>query len=194
MPTRCKMPSARHRPTQPLRADTTGQRATIPPRPLKPSGLDANSLWMDTMNRCQHPPNRTRTLALCLLLSPLVLHAETDPVATTATATATATNVNISTQTTTLPQVVGPVRQFPPQALRGTLQVVQPPDILLDGQATRLSPGARIRNTQNTLALSASLVGQTWVVNYTREPLGLVHEVWILTPAEAALPRPRATP
>ncbi|MEY4979813.1 MAG: hypothetical protein RLZZ352_2083 [Pseudomonadota bacterium] len=142
------------------------------------------------MNRCQHPPNSARTLALCLLLTPLWLHAETDPMA----ATTTATNVNISTQTTTLPQAVGPVRQFPPQALRGTLQVVQPPDIVLDGQATRLSPGARIRNTQNTLALSASLIGQTLVVNYTREPMGLVHEVWILTPTEAALPRPRATP
>ena len=36
-------------------------------------------------------------------------------------------------------------RQFPPTARRGTLEVLTPPEILIDGKAERLSPGARIR-------------------------------------------------
>lgn len=81
-------------------------------------------------------------------------------------------------------------RPFPPQAARGVMVVTQAPAITLNGKAERLSPGARIRNAQNQLVLSASLTGQELVVNYTRESMGLVHEVWILTPAEAAEKRP----
>lgn len=82
------------------------------------------------------------------------------------------------------------LRPFPPQAVRGVMVVTQAPAITMDGKADRLSPGARIRNAQNQLVLSASLTGQSLVVNYTRESMGLVHEVWILTPDEAAEKRP----
>lgn len=85
-------------------------------------------------------------------------------------------------------------RQFPAQALRGTLVVLQPPAITLDGQPARLSPGARIRSQTNMLVMSGALVGQELTVNYLLEPHGLVHEAWILTPAEAAEKRPRAQP
>ena len=44
-------------------------------------------------------------------------------------------------------------RQFPPQAMRGELMVTQAPDINLNGQATRLSPGSRIRDANNLLAM-----------------------------------------
>jgi hypothetical protein len=43
------------------------------------------------------------------------------------------------------------------------------------------------------LVMSGTLIGQELLVNYTRESAGMVHEVWILTPAEAALKRPRAS-
>ena len=79
----------------------------------------------------------------------------------------------------------GLTRPFPPKALRGQLEVVAPPNILLNGQPQRLSPGARIKSTKNLIVMSASLVGQQLLVNYVTDPLGLVHEVWILTPAEA---------
>jgi hypothetical protein len=79
-----------------------------------------------------------------------------------------------------------PVRTFPANALRGTLTVTQPPEVLLNGQAARLSPGARIRGPNNLLQMSGSLVGQTLLVNYTVEPLGSVHNVWILSADEAA--------
>lgn len=85
-----------------------------------------------------------------------------------------------------------PVRQFPPQALRGKLVVTQPPLITIDGKATQLSPGARIKGTNNLLVMSASLVGQELTVNYITEPFGQVHEVWILNAAEAAEKRKRA--
>ncbi len=86
-----------------------------------------------------------------------------------------------------------PVRNFPASALRGKLVVAaQPPDITMDGKAARLSPGARIRDTRNMLVMSGALVGQELTVNYTVEQLGLVHEVWILTEAEAALKRKKA--
>jgi hypothetical protein len=85
-----------------------------------------------------------------------------------------------------------PPRQFPAQALRGTLVVLQPPVITVDGAPARLSPGSRIRDTNSMLVLSAALVNREVTVNYTLEPNGMVHDVWILTESEAALKRPRA--
>jgi len=79
----------------------------------------------------------------------------------------------------------GFVRTFPTKALRGTLEVTGPPNILLNGQPQRLSPGARIKGTNNLIIMSASLVGKQLLVNYVPDPQGLIHEVWILTPAEA---------
>jgi len=81
-------------------------------------------------------------------------------------------------------------RPFPPTAVRGILTVTQPPEVLMDGKADRLSPGARIRGTNNMLVMSGALMGQAMRVNYTREPNGYIHEVWVLTDAEASLPPP----
>jgi hypothetical protein len=76
-------------------------------------------------------------------------------------------------------------RPFPPNAVRGILTVTQPPEVLMDGKADRLSPGARIRGANNMLVMSGALVGQGVRVNYTREPNGYIHEVWVLTDEEA---------
>ena len=77
------------------------------------------------------------------------------------------------------------VRQFPAAALRGTFEVTAPPNVLINGQPERMSPGARIKGPNNLLVLSASLVGQRVLVNYLRDAQGLVHEVWILNGPEA---------
>ncbi|MEX1165761.1 MAG: hypothetical protein WEK74_02620 [Hydrogenophaga sp.] len=82
-------------------------------------------------------------------------------------------------------------RNFPDNALRGAMVVTQPPLITMDGKATQLSPGARIKNLNNTVVMSGTLVGQQVVVNYTLNG-GQVHDVWILGEREAALKRPRA--
>lgn len=84
------------------------------------------------------------------------------------------------------------VRQFPKAALRGKLVVLGAPNILLDGQADRLSPGARIRDANNMLVLSGALVNQPLVVNYLRESAGNVHEVWILNSEEISQKRPNS--
>ncbi len=82
-------------------------------------------------------------------------------------------------------------RPFPATALRGELVVLQPPEVALNGRAARLAPGARIRGDNNLLQLSGALVDQRYTVNYTRDPSGLLLDVWILTPTERArLPWP----
>ncbi len=77
-------------------------------------------------------------------------------------------------------------RAFPADALRGELVVVAAPEVTLNDAPARLAPGARIRDTGNLQQLSASLTGARLLVHYTIDPLGLVKNVWILTPEEAA--------
>ena len=75
-------------------------------------------------------------------------------------------------------------REAPKDVILGKMGVVTPPDITMDGKPDRLSPGSRIRDTRNMLVLSGGLAGQTVPVVYRRDTLGLVHEVWMLTPEE----------
>ena len=85
-----------------------------------------------------------------------------------------------------LPAAAQTPRPFPANALRGDLLITQPPEVLINGRPARLSPGARIRDTQNMLQMSGALVGQRLRVHYTVEPSGGVHNVWVLSPDEAA--------
>jgi hypothetical protein len=87
---------------------------------------------------------------------------------------------------TTLTTSAAAQRLFPADALRGEFVVVQPPEVQVNGKPARLSPGARIRNEQNMVQLSGTLVGQKRVVHYTVDPLGQLRDVWLLTAAEAA--------
>jgi hypothetical protein len=82
------------------------------------------------------------------------------------------------------------MRPFPPGAERGVLVVTYPPIVQLNGKPDRLSPGARIRGQNNMLVLSGALVGQRLLVNFVRNPTGELHDVWVLTSAEAALTLP----
>lgn len=81
-------------------------------------------------------------------------------------------------------QTLEAVRRFPPDTQRGTLRVTTPPEVLIDGQGARLSPGSRIFSTDNALVLSATLVGQDRIVNFRRDPMGQLLQVWILSPEE----------
>jgi hypothetical protein len=76
-------------------------------------------------------------------------------------------------------------RVFENNALRGELVLKAPPEALLNGKPVRLSPGVRIRNQQNLIQLSGSLLEQRLVVNYTLDGMGQVREVWLLTEEEA---------
>jgi len=85
-----------------------------------------------------------------------------------------------------LPAVAQVQRNFSNKALRGTVVFGTPPEVTLNGKPARLAPGARIRDQNNLLLMSSSLVGGKAVVNYTTELEGMVLDVWILSPAEAA--------
>ena len=61
-------------------------------------------------------------------------------------------------------------------------------EVMLNDRPERLAPGVVVRNERNTVALTGSLRGNSFTVNYLRDPMGLVREVWILTPAEAERP------
>ncbi len=86
-------------------------------------------------------------------------------------------------------------RTAPRDVLPGRLVITQPPEATLDGLPARLSPGARIRGLNNLLVLSGSVVGQNLPVVYKKDPLGLVHEAWILTEDEyTEVTKPAPTP
>ena len=84
------------------------------------------------------------------------------------------------------------VRDFPKNALRGQLVVLAPPEISMDGKPDRLSPGARLRSSDNLLLLTGQVINQNLTVNYLRDNMGLVQQVWVLTDAEAKLKRPNS--
>jgi hypothetical protein len=84
-------------------------------------------------------------------------------------------------------------RNFPATALRGEMQLAQPPVLLLNGQQARLAPGARIRDMNNMLTMSGTLVDRRLAVHYTLDTAGLLFEVWVLTEQELAnQPWPRS--
>lgn len=77
------------------------------------------------------------------------------------------------------------LRSIPPDARPATLRHLQDMIVELNGKPARLSPGAQIRDTHNRLVLPASVAGKT-AVKYLPDASGMVHRVWILSPAEAA--------
>ena len=83
-----------------------------------------------------------------------------------------------------------PVRNFPAAALRGEMVVLTPQTITMDGKDDRLSPGSRIHGVNNMLVLSGTIINQPLMVNYVRENMGMVHEVWILNSEEIKQKRP----
>jgi len=85
-----------------------------------------------------------------------------------------------------LPAAAQLQRNFTAQALRGEIVFGTPPEVRLNGKPARLAPGARIRDANNMLLMSSSLTGGKAVVNYTTELEGMLLDVWILSPAEAA--------
>ena len=84
-------------------------------------------------------------------------------------------------------------RSFPQNALRGAIVVGDFPNITLNGRDALLAPGSRIRNQDNLIVMAASLSGARLLVNYTFDiGGGLVRDVWVLRPDEAAVrPWPR---
>jgi len=94
--------------------------------------------------------------------------------------------VTLAAALVVLPAAAQVQRNFPANALRGELVIVQPPQVQLNGQTAQLAPGSRIRGENNMLAMSGALIGQRLIVHYTRDLTGGLLDVWVLTPAERA--------
>jgi hypothetical protein len=92
----------------------------------------------------------------------------------------------VATLLLALPAVAQVQRIFPQNALRGAVVFGQAPEITLNGQLARLAPGARIRDPNNMTVVPGGLIGGRFLVHYTIDLYGLVKDVWILTPGEAA--------
>jgi hypothetical protein len=78
-------------------------------------------------------------------------------------------------------------RNFPQNALRGGIVFGEAPEIALNGNVGRLAPGARIRDMNNMTMVPSAVIGGRYLVNYTIDLSGLVKDVWILRPEEAAV-------
>jgi hypothetical protein len=80
------------------------------------------------------------------------------------------------------------LRSIPDQARRGEIRHLQDADVSIDGVRQRLAPGAQIRDESNRVVVPAAVPAGAQV-KYVLNDEGLVRQVWILTPAEAAKPR-----
>lgn len=78
------------------------------------------------------------------------------------------------------------LRAFTPNALRGTIEVLQTPEVALNGKPARLAASARIFGPDNLIKVPASIARQKLVVNYTLDGQGFIRDVWVLTESEAA--------
>jgi hypothetical protein len=153
------------------------------------------SLWMYTMNRCL-VSTCTFLRTLASLANPTASLRWLTVVMAFAMPLAAQAQSSNATPAQEQPPAAGEFvgRQFPPNVLRGTLEVLQGSEILLDYKPARLSPGGRIRGINNTLVLPGSLIGMQYTVNFTRDLYGNVHQVWLLTELEAAQKIKTATP
>lgn len=80
---------------------------------------------------------------------------------------------------------------IPAEARRATMTFQGTPEVILDNQAARLSPGARVFDRGNYLQMYGAING-TFKVKYLLEATtGLVQTVWILTDTEIATPDPK---
>jgi len=77
------------------------------------------------------------------------------------------------------------LRTIPADAKRAKMSHVQERIVELDGKREMLAPGVQIRDAMNRIMVPNALPANS-LVKYRRDASGTVHEVWILTPTEAA--------
>ena len=77
------------------------------------------------------------------------------------------------------------LRTIPQDAERAEIRHVELNVIEQKGKRESLAPGAQIRDQANRVIVPTALAPGA-LVRYLRDASGAVHEVWILTPQEAA--------
>jgi hypothetical protein len=84
-------------------------------------------------------------------------------------------------------------RTFPVDVERGEFTVLQSNLVQVGSAQEQLAPGARIFNLHNRVQLPVTLAGQKQLVNYRRNAMGQISEVWLLSSQEAQT-APRKNP
>jgi hypothetical protein len=79
------------------------------------------------------------------------------------------------------------LRSIPDEAKRGVMRHVYDMVVEIDGTSKRLAPSAQIRDPSNRIVVPTALPAGSQV-KYLLNAEGLVRQVWILSPAEAAKP------
>ena len=77
------------------------------------------------------------------------------------------------------------LRTIPQEAKRGEMRHLRDMVVAIDGVPQRLSPAAQIRDAANRIVVPTALPAGAQV-RYLLDREGLVRQVWILTPLEAA--------
>jgi len=78
-------------------------------------------------------------------------------------------------------------RNLPADAERGEIRHLQGMTISIDGNERQLAPGAQIRSAANLIIVPSAIPPDS-PAKYTLDANGMVRQVWILTPQEAAQP------
>ena len=81
------------------------------------------------------------------------------------------------------------LRTIPQDAKRGEMSYVPDMMVQVDGEKLQLAPGIQIRDPLNMVIVPAALPDKT-IVKYRLDTFGMVRQVWILTPEEAAASAP----
>jgi hypothetical protein len=84
---------------------------------------------------------------------------------------------------------LGQVRTIPQDAKRGEMRYVPDMTVEVNGQQLPLAPGIQIRDPLNMILVPAALPDKA-LVKYRLDGNGMVRQVWILTPEEAAASAP----
>lgn len=152
------------------------------------------------MNRCftWHP--RQGAALPSLLLSALALallpglvgtvHAqasvEVAASATTQEEVEATVQIELPVQTRNVQVPMALARLLPPASLRGEFVLTHPQQAIINGQVETVAPGLRVRNASNMLVTPGLIIGQKFTVNYVRDTLGLIQQIWILRDDERA--------
>jgi len=83
--------------------------------------------------------------------------------------------------------------QLPADARYGEMKAFTYPEATIGKLSLRLSPGARIYNTQNLIVMPATVAAPAQVL-YKLDMQGQVSQMWLLTPEEAAAAKKRPVP
>lgn len=94
--------------------------------------------------------------------------------------------IQLPVQTRNVQVPMALARLLPPTSLRGEFKLVHPQQALVNGKVETVAPGLRIRNASNMLVTTGLVLGQKFTVNYLRDGMGLIQQIWILRDDERA--------